>query len=222
MNRKSNNTNLKTHPDEGLVAIDQPKFTVVMADPPWDVNQKGSRGAAGHYDLMTLEQIKAMPVAELINDNAVCFLWITSGVKGRHAGEEVMKAWGFDYKDDLIWIKFRIGQGVFPRHSHETVLVGYKGKLPPECKNQTSWFVAPVQEHSHKPEEIYAIIERAFPSDKYLELFARKRTSHKDWYIWGNEAEGNSDIYIPGYPVPEYSDKVHLAKEDDLKEEAKP
>ncbi len=211
--------NINSNP-EGLIDINQPKFSVVYADPPWDVNQKGTYGACKHYDLMTLERIKAMPIADLTDDNAVCFLWITSGVKGRHAGEEVMKAWGFDYRDDLIWIKTKFALGVFPRHAHETMLVGYKGKLPPDCKNQQSWFIAPVQEHSHKPEEAYAIIERGFHSDKYLELFARNRTSHKDWYIWGDEAEGGSDIYIPGYPVPKYSDKVHLAKVDDLKEEA--
>lgn len=204
---------------EGMIAIDQPKFNVIIADPPWSCNQIGNYGACKHYDLMTQEQIKAMPIADLTAENAVLFLWITSGAKGRHAGEEVMKAWGFDYKDDLIWIKFRLSLGVFPRHSHETIMIGYKGKLPTACKNQQSWFVAPVQDHSHKPEEFYAIVERGFPSDKYLELFARKRTSHKDWYIWGNEAEGDSDVYIPGYPVPKYSEKVHFAKSDDLREE---
>ncbi len=87
---------------EGMIAIDQPKFNVIIADPPWSCNQIGNYGACKHYDLMTQEQIKAMPIADLTAENAVLFLWITSGAKGRHAGEEVMKAWGFDYKDDLM------------------------------------------------------------------------------------------------------------------------
>ena len=67
---------------------------------------------------------------------------------------------------------------------------------------------------------IYAIIERLYKNRDYLELFARERHQHPRWSIWGNEAEGGSDIYIPGYPVPEYSDRVHFAKPSDLEEGA--
>ena len=70
-------------------------------------------------------------------------------------------------------------------------------------KNQINFGVFPLQDHSHKPEEIHKIIERVSPPD-YLELFARRR--QLGWDVWGNEIE--SDIVIPGYPVPQYSDKV--------------
>ena len=69
---------------------------------------------------------------------------------------------------------------------------------------------------SKKPEEMYAIIERLYKNRSYVELFARKRPTNKGWRIWGLEAEGGSDIFIPGYPVPEYSQKVRLAKKNDL------
>ena len=59
------------------------------------------------------------------------------------------------------------------------------------------------QDHSHKPEETFAIIQR-LSDGPYLELFARRRTP--GWDVWGNEID--SDIVIPGYPVPRYSDKV--------------
>lgn len=71
-----------------------------------------------------------------------------------------------------------------------------------------NWGMFPVQEHSHKPEEQYAIIERCSEGD-YLELFARHPVpSDKNWFIWGNEVK--SDIVIPNYPVPEYSEKAEL------------
>ena len=71
--------------------------------------------------------------------------------------------------------------------------------------SQPTWINAPVQDHSHKPEEQYAIIERVSPGP-YLELFARRRPpSSADWAVWGNEID--SDIVIPGYAVP--SDRLH-------------
>ena len=202
--------------EDGLVAVKQPLFRCIVADPPWDVNQRGSYGAINHYDLMKLEDIKNMPIADLTEDNAICFLWVVGGVDGHKAGEEVLKAWGFDYKQDFVWVKPRIGIGRLLRHSYEKMMVGVKGKIEADYKGQPDWGFFPLQEHSHKPEEQYAIIERLIKDDRYLELFARKRPSSKKFYIWGNEAEGGSDIVIPGYPVPEYSKKVKLAKPEDL------
>ena len=50
------------------------KYRTILADPPWDIQQKGARGAAQHYDLMTLERIKALPVKDLAEENAHCWL----------------------------------------------------------------------------------------------------------------------------------------------------
>jgi N6-adenosine-specific RNA methylase IME4 len=76
-------------------------------------------------------------------------------------------------------------------------LLGTRGKAPVLFKAQPNWLFAPIQDHSHKPEEQYAVIERVSPGP-YLELFARRRQA--GWDSWGNEIE--SDIEIPGYPVP--------------------
>ena len=96
--------------------------------------------------------------------------------------------------------------------------------MPVDFHGQPDWMFFPRQNHSHKPEEMYAIIERMHQNKDYLELFARKRPSNPNWYIWGNEAEGGSDIYIPGYPVPEYSDRVSFISPEQepqhMKEEA--
>ena len=204
-------------------------FDVIYADPPWDVNQRGKYGAINHYDLMTLDEIKAMPVGDFCKENAICFLWIVGGPAGRKAGEEVLKAWGFNYVDELIGIKLYMGLGQRTRHAYEVCLVGEKGKMPVDSHAQINWLFFPKQEHSKKPEEMYAIIERLYQNRDYLELFARKRPSNKDWYIWGLEAEFGSDVMIPGYPVPEYSERVKFiesvpevksAKDNVLKEAA--
>ncbi len=203
-------------PTDGMIAVNQIKADVVYADPPWNINQKGHRGADQHYDLMTLDQIKAMPVADLCKENAVCFLWVTGGAPCHRAGEEVLKAWGFDYKEDMIWVKPMMGMGGnVLRYAFEPLMIGIKGKKKSVFRAQPNWEFLPRQEHSHKPEEMYAVIERLFPGEEYLELFARKRPSNPKWFIWGNEAEGGSDVFIPGYPVPEYSGRVLLAKEGD-------
>ena len=79
-------------------------------------------------------------------------------------------------------------------------------KAPIKFKGQPNWSFLPVQDHSHKPEELYSIIERCSYGN-YLELFARRPVpSDKNWYVWGNEIE--SDIILPNYPVPKYSQRA--------------
>lgn len=176
-------------------------FKTILADPPWEVEQTGARGAQSHYPLMTLEAIKAMPVHELAAEDAHCWLWVTNATF--RAGYDVMEAWGFTPRSPLTWIKPRIGLGTYLRNATEHLILGTRGKAPVNFRAQPTWMFAPLQDHSHKPEEQYAVIER-ISSGPYLELFARRRPpSTTDWKVWGNEVD--SDIAIPGYPVP--SDK---------------
>lgn len=177
------------------------KYKTILADPPWDINQKGKRGAARHYPLMTLDRIKAMPVKDLSEENAHLYLWVPNGLL--QEGLDVIKAWGFTYRSMLTWAKPRLSLGVYIRNSSETILFATRGHAPVKFHGQGSWLFAPVQEHSHKPEEQFAIIER-LSDGPYLELFARRR--QPGWDVWGNEID--SDIVIPGYPVPRYSAKV--------------
>lgn len=170
-------------------------YKTILADPPWDLNQKGARGAAMHYSLMNLDSIKAMPIADLAEPDSHCWLWCTSSTL-RH-GYDVLEAWGFTPRSIFIWIKPRMGLGNYLRNAAEFVLFGTRGKAPVLFRAQPNWLFAPVQDHSHKPEEQYAIFERVSPGP-YLELFARRR--QPGWDVWGNEIE--SDIEIPGYPVP--------------------
>lgn len=212
--KHANNINLKANPDEGFIAIGQEKADVVYADPPWDINQKGHFGASQHYELMTLKRIKGMPVDDLCNEDAACFLWVTNGLL--QEGLDVLKSWGFSYRSPFYWVKSQLGLGQYFRNSSETLLLGIKGKMPVDFRAQPNWEFMPRQEHSKKPEEMYAIIERLYKDRSYIELFARKRPSNPKWRIWGLEAEGGSDIFIPGYPVDNYNDNVKLAKKEDI------
>lgn len=178
-----------------------PKVKTILADPPWDVMQRGSLGADRHYDLLTLDQIKAMPIAEIADDDAHLWLWVTNATL--RAGYEVAEAWGFTVRSPLTWIKPRLMLGQYLRNATEHLLFATRGKAPVRFRAQPTWMFAPLQDHSHKPEEQYAVIERVSGPGTKLELFARRRppvTPGSPWLVWGNEID--SDITIPGYPVP--------------------
>lgn len=189
------------------------KYKTILADPPWQIHQRGknsNRSAERHYDLMSLDRIKAMPVADLCDESAShLYLWCPNGLLPEAL--EVIKAWGFTFRSPIYWIKPRLGLGNYIRNASETLLFATRGKAPVKFHAQPNWFFAAQQEHSHKPEEQFAIIER-LSDGPYLELFARRR--QPGWDAWGNEID--SDIVIPGYPVPIYSDKVD--KSDNRKE----
>lgn len=181
----------------------QGTFRTIMADPPWDIEQKGKRGAQTHYRLMSLPRIKAIPVGDLATADAHLWLWVTNATL--RAGYDVMEAWGFTARSPLTWIKPRLGLGNYLRNATEHLILGSRGDAPVQFRAQPTWMFAPLQDHSHKPEEQYAVIERV-SDGPYLELFARRRPpSNADWSIWGNEVD--SDIAVPGYPVP--SDQRH-------------
>ena len=192
------------------MATKKQKYATILADPPWDIDQKGTYGAINHYNLMTLDCIKAMPVADFAEDNSHCWLWCTNGTL-RH-GYDVLEAWGFTPRSVFTWVKNRLGMGNYLRLSSEYIIFATRGKAPVLFKGQPNWGFFPVQDHSHKPEEQYAIIERVSPGP-YLELFARQR--QPGWDVWGNEID--SDVNIPGYPVPSYSAKAKQKIKKELK-----
>ena len=190
------------------------KYKTILADPPWDIQQKGkSRGAIKHYNLMTLDRIKAMPISDLAEENAHCWLWVTNATL--EAGFDVLRAWGFTPRSIYTWVKPRLGLGVYLRNCTEHLLLGTRGKAPIQFKGQMNWGFMPLQDHSHKPEEVYDIIERCSEGN-YLELFAR-RPRH-GWDIWGNEVA--SDVKIRDFPVPAYKvnakdfTKTEMERED--------
>lgn len=177
------------------------RYKTILADPPWQKNQTGVRGASRHYELMPLERIKTMPVAELAEDNAHLYLWTPNNIIPEAL--QVVKAWGFTYRNMLVWGKPKLGLGIYIRTSHESCIFATRGKAPVKFHAQPSFMFCAQQDHSHKPEEQFAIIQR-LSDGPYLELFARRRMP--GWDVWGNEVQ--SDLIIPGYPVPKYSAKA--------------
>ena len=159
------------------------QFDVILADPPWkyDIDTRGSPD--DHYDIMDDNAINNLKIPSA--ENCVLFLWGTAPKLVEAL--QVMKAWGFEYKTNMVWIKDKIGTGYYFRGKHEFLLVGIKGKplIPEETDRPESVLIAPRTKHSKKPEEIYAIIEKMYPDAKYLELFARN--TKKNWTSWGDE-----------------------------------
>ena len=180
-------------------------FATILVDPPWPL-QSGEK----HYRTMSLARITALPVGALAARDAHLWLWTTNALL--RTAYEVAEAWGFTVRSPLTWVKFRLGLGgrYQLRNATEQLLFCTRGRAPLGSRSQPTWFNAPVTEHSRKPAEQFAIIERVSPGP-YLELFARRRPeSNQSWAVWGDQV--NSDIRIPGFAVPRYSKRAHEAE----------
>ena len=179
-------------------------FATILIDPPWPL-QSGEK----HYRTMSLARITALPVGALAARDAHLWLWTTNALLPK--AYEVAEAWGFTVRSPLTWVKFRLGLGgrYQLRNATEQLLFCTRGRAPLGSRSQPTWFNAPVTEHSRKPAEQFAIIERVSPGP-YLELFARRRPeSNQPWAVWGDQVA--SDIRIPDFAVPRYSKRVHEA-----------
>ena len=180
-------------------------FATILVDPPWPL-QSGEK----HYRTMSLARITALPVGRLAARDAHLWLWTTNALLP--TAYEVAEAWGFTVRSPLTWVKFRLGLGgrYQLRNATEQLLFCTRGRAPLGSRSQPTWFNAPVTEHSRKPAEQFAIIERVSPGP-YLELFARRRPeSNQLWAVWGDQVD--SDIRIPGFAVPRYSERAHEAE----------
>lgn len=186
-------------------------YGVILADPPWHFrartalqmsNWTSRRDAEKHYAVMGVDDIAAMPVKELAAKDAHLFLW-TTGPCLRQSFD-VMEAWGFRYSAvAFTWVKLKrshnplqlrvlptaeadlhVGLGLTTRKNAEFVLLGRRGNARRIAKNVREIVMSPVRQHSRKPDEVPARIER-YCAGPYLELFARERRA--GWDAWGNE-----------------------------------
>ena len=189
-----------------LVTPHPGQYRAVLADPPWGMNQKGKWGASSHYSLMSDQGIVDMGpmIEEITAEDSFLFLWITRAVDLSGLGMRVAEAWGFRAVDRFTWVKPRMGLGHLLRSAKEDMLVCVKGKPKAAFKGQTNWAFLPVQDHSHKPEEIHAMVDRLVGFEgKRLELFARREApSNLDWDVWGNQAPDPISLAKWGYPIP--------------------
>lgn len=179
------------------------KYSVIYADPPWTFktySDKGKgRSAEKHYVCMTKEDIQALDVQSICEDNAVLFLWVTYPCL--EEGLELIKAWGFKYKTCAFsWVKLNkksdtpfTGMGYYTRANNEICLLATKGKgLPRASKAVKQIVMERIGRHSEKPDVVRHRIVDLFGDVKRLEMFARTKTD--GWDVWGNEVE--SDIII--------------------------
>ncbi len=172
-------------------------FSTILADPPWRFSNRTGKVAPEHkrlgrYATMSLEEIKAMPVADCAAANAHLYLWVPNALLPE--GLDVMKAWGFKYVSNIVWAKRRKdggpdgrGVGFYFRNVTELLLFGVKGRLRTLApgRSQVNMIETRKREHSRKPDEQYALITSCSPGP-YLELFARY--PQPGWISWGNEA----------------------------------
>jgi N6-adenosine-specific RNA methylase IME4 len=172
------------------------KYPVIYADPPWPFEvyneESGSeRVATNHYPAMPLEEICRLAIADLATPDAVLFMWTTAP----HLPEalRVVEAWGFQYITNLVWVKNKIGLGYWVRNQHELLLIARRGDIPTPRPGDRppSVIAAAVREHSRKPDEAYALIERMYGELPKIELFAR--SPRAGWAAWGNQAPAEYD-----------------------------
>lgn len=163
------------------------KFDIIYADPPWryDFSKSKSRAIENHYQTMSLEEICKLNIPT--KKDSLLYLWATA--PKLIEALTVMENWGFTYVTNFVWIKPQMGMGYHARGKHELLLIGIKGKMSPPGAQQRYQSVinASRGEHSKKPDDVYSIIEEAYPPSEYklLELFARNK--RPGWEAWGNE-----------------------------------
>lgn len=196
------------------------KYNVIYADPPWSYDNKKTggtmeSGAEEKYVTMSNEDIMNMPVPDITEINAVCFMWVT--VPLLPEGLATLKAWGFEYKTMITWRKIMsLGMGFWFRGQCEHLVLGVKGKVKPFRQQKSNFYESEVFEldecyqgrvgkHSQKPhyfrELINSAVKISFNDPKKLELFARTRKGmfgdyeYEGWDVFGNEV--NNSILLP-------------------------
>lgn len=196
-------------------------FATILADPPWQFQNKTGKVAPEHkrlnrYGTMKLDDICNLPVADVLMPTAHLYMWCPNALLPE--GLKVMAAWGFNYKANIVWHKIRKdggpdgrGVGFYFRNVTELLLFGTKGKnartLAPG-RRQVNFMATRKREHSRKPDEQYELIEACSPGP-YLEMFARG--TRPKWTTWGNQA---SDDYAPTWKTySNHSQATRIAAE---------
>ena len=180
------------------------KYKTIYADPPWQFQNRTGKVAPEHkrlsrYSTMQLEEIKALPVSKVADEKCHLYLWVPNALLPE--GLEVMQAWGFEYKTNIIWEKIRKDGmpdgrdvGFYFRNVTEILLFGIRGDknrtLDPG-RSQVNLIRSIKREHSRKPDEFVNLIERC-SSAPFLEIFARG--DRAGWDMWGDQAV---DSYEP-------------------------
>ncbi len=195
------------------------RFHTVLADPPWRFANRTGKVAPEHrrlsrYETMSTEAIGALPVGALTEEPAHLYLWVPNALLPD--GLTILRAWGFEYKANIVWHKVRKdggsdgrGVGFYFRNVTELLLFGVRGRnarTEAPGRSQVNYMSSRKREHSRKPDEQYALIESC-SKGPYLELFARG--TRPGWTYWGTQAD---ESYRPTWNTYAYNSGADAVK----------
>ena len=194
------------------------KYDIIYADPPWDYGgklqfDKSSKSADEinlqkkifissanfKYPTVKTKDLMKIPIQEIAKDDCLLFMWVTNPHLAQ--GLELAKAWGFEYRTvAFVWDKMVHNPGQYTMSYCELCLVFKKGKIPTPrgARNIKQLVRVPRGAHSEKPKEVLEGIEKMFPSQEKIELFARNKPD--GWDVWGldvREELGRKNVDIP-------------------------
>ena len=181
-----------------MIPFPKKKYDIIYCDPPWRYkrHQYASRSKYEHrpddqYNTMSFQELSDMPIKDITKDNCVLFMWAVSPLLKECI--EVGESWGLKYITvGFVWYKHYPLQGHYTMPDCELCLIFKKGKIPkPKGETNIPQFVScRKSKHSSKPIEVRYRIDKIFPSQDKIELFARPTSMDKqyfDWDYWGNE-----------------------------------
>ena len=168
-------------------------YRAILCDPPWRFTLRSAKGEdkspQAHYRCMPLNELSAMPVGQLAAPDAIMVMWATFPML--REAIQLMASWGFTYKTGGSWAKqsstgkkWAFGTGYILRSAAEPYLFGTIGSPSYNSASVRNLIVAPVREHSRKPDDMHPMIEQLVEGP-YLELFSR--TDRPGWTSWGDE-----------------------------------
>lgn len=167
-------------------------YDFIMADPPWRFELRSEAGEdkspQAHYATMSLDDIAALPVADLAARDCLLWLWATAPLLPQQIA--IAEAWGFEFKTSGVWVKTTVnakiafGTGYLLRNAHEPFIIATRG-APKTTRSVRSVVMGEVREHSRKPEAAYRAAEQLMPAARRASLF--ERVPRPGWDGWGNE-----------------------------------
>jgi len=174
------------------IANTDKKYNIIYADPAWQYWSGGNKNQSLHYPTMSIEDICALPVKNIADNNCVLFLWVTYPIL--QDAFKVIEAWGFKYSTAaFVWVKKNknqdtpfVGLGTWTRSNSELCLLATKGTVTRLDAGISQIVESPIEEHSKKPAIIRDLITQLVGKLPRIELFCREPA--EGWDVWGNEA----------------------------------
>lgn len=184
-------------PFPGLTPL---RYGLILADPAWKFRNYSAKGEAknpaAHYRCLSNEDMAALPVSQLAAPDCALLMWATAPMLPDAIW--MMRQWGFTFKSAGTWAKqsstgnsWAFGTGYCFRSAAEFFLLGTIGKPKVRSRSIRNLIVAPVREHSRKPDAMHSMAEALF-AGPYAELFARQR--RPGWDAWGNEVDKFGEV----------------------------